>query len=82
MRSRRDLSKNVFSVITRICWMITLCLSLYVLKYTVALNTLPLDFSRSTAAVEYMTETVFFCIALILIAQIVWEVVIQSVKEE
>ena len=82
MRSSQYLSKNICWVITRLCWMITLCLSLYVLKYTVALNTLPLDFTRSTAVAAYMTETVFFCVALILLAQIVWEVVIQSVKEE
>ena len=42
---------RLFSVITRLCWMITLCLSLYVLKYVIAMGTLPLDLFRTDSVV-------------------------------
>lgn len=82
MRNNERISKNIFSVITRLCWTVTLCLSLYVLKYTAAMYALPLDLSRSDAIAQGMTETVFFCMALILIAQIIWTVLEKSVERE
>ena len=82
MRNNERISKNIFSVITRLCWAVTLCLSLYVLKYTAAMYALPLDLSRSDAIAQGMTETVFFCMALILIAQIIWTVLEKSAERE
>ncbi len=82
MRNNGKFSKNVFSVITHLCWTVTLCLSLYVLKYTTAMYALPLDLSRSEAIAQGMTETVFFCMALILIAQILWTVMVKSAERE
>lgn len=82
MRNNGKFSKNVFSVITHLCWTVTLCLSLYVLKYTTAMYALPLDLSRSEAIAQGMTETVFFCMALILIAQIIWTVMVKSAERE
>lgn len=71
--------EKIFSGITRLCWMMTLCLSLYVLKYTIAMNTLPLDFSRTDSVVYGMTETVFLCVAMILLAHIAWECLKKSI---
>jgi hypothetical protein len=82
MRNNGSFSKNIFSVITHLCWTVTLCLSLYVLKYTAAMYALPLDLSRSDAIAQELTETVFFCMALILIAQILWTVVVKSAERE
>lgn len=82
MRNNERISKNVFSVITRLCWTVTLCLSLYVLKYTAAMYAMPLDLSRSDDVAQEMTETVFFCMALILIAQIIWTVLQKSAERE
>lgn len=82
MRNNGKFSKNVFSVITHLCWTVTLCLSLYVLKYTTAMYALPLNLSRSEAIAQGMTETVFFCMALILIAQIIWTVMVKSAERE
>ncbi len=82
MRNNGKFSKNVFSVITHLCWTVTLCLSLYVLKYTTAMYALPLDLFRSEAIAQGMTETVFFCMALILIAQILWTVMVKSAERE
>ena len=82
MRNNGKFSKNVFSVITHLCWTVTLCLSLYVLKYTTAMYALPLDLSRSEVIAQGMTETVFFCMALILIAQILWTVMVKSAERE
>ena len=82
MRNNGKFSKNVFSVITHLCWTVTLCLSLYVLKYTTAMYALPLNLSRSEAIAQRMTETVFFCMALILIAQIIWTVMVKSAERE
>ena len=64
---------RLFSVITRLCWMITLCLSLYVLKYVIAMGTLPLDLCRTESVVFGMIETVIFCVVMIVSGQIGWE---------
>lgn len=71
----------LFSQLCRLFWMATLCLSLYVLNYAMAMGGIPLDVRKTDAAVYQMTEVVILCAAMILLANIVWELVKKSAKE-
>jgi hypothetical protein len=51
-----------------------------VLKYVIAMNTLPLDLHRTASAVSGMTETVILCAVMILLGQIGWECLKNSMK--
>ena len=72
---------KLFARLNRLCWTLTLCLSLYVLLYAVAMNAYPLDVLRTEAAIVGMTEAVILCGAMILLGNIAYELVKKYVKE-
>ena len=72
---------KLFARLSRLCWTLTLCLSLYVLLYAVAMNASPLDVLRTEAAIVGMTEAVILCGAMILLGNITYELVKKYVKE-
>ena len=72
---------TLFAQLSRLFWTITLCLSLYVLLYAVAMNASPLDVLRTEAAIVGMTEAVILCGAMILLGNIAYELVKKYVKE-
>jgi hypothetical protein len=72
---------KLFARLSRLCWTLTLCLSLHVLLYAVAMNASPLDVLRTEAAAAGMTEAVILCGAMILLGNITYELVKKYVKE-
>ena len=72
---------KLFARLSCLCWTLTLCLSLYVLLYAVAMNASPLDVLRTEAAIVGMTEAVILCGAMILLGNIAYELVKKYVKE-
>lgn len=72
---------KLFARLSRLCWTLTLCLSLYVLLYAVAMNASPLDVLRTEAEIVGMTEAVILCGAMILLGNIAYELVKKYVKE-
>ena len=72
---------KLFAQLSRLFWTITLCLSLYVLTYAMAMDASPLDILRTEAAIIGMTEAVILCGAMILLGNITYELVKKYVKE-
>lgn len=72
---------KLFAQLSRLFWTITLCLSLYVLTYAMAMDASPLDIFRTEDTVIQMTEAVILCGAMILLGNITYELVKKYVKE-
>ena len=72
---------KLFAQLSRLFWTITLCLSLYVLTYAMAMDASPLDILRTEDTVVGMTEAVILCGAMILLGNNTYELVKKYVKE-
>lgn len=71
----------LFAQLSRLFWLLTLCLGLYVLCYAMAMQASPLDILRTEQTVCQLTEAVILCGCMILLGNIAYELVKKSVKE-